>query len=73
MAKRRYKKNGTPSLLTVILRILIIAILCAAVVIAINRIAEVTQNHRKKEQLESRVENRADIVIARFSFFTDVV
>ena len=69
MAKRRYKKNGTPSLLTVILRILIILILCAAIFIVINRVAEVTKNDRKKAQLESLVPGRAeDTILARFSF-----
>ncbi len=69
MAKRRYKKNGTPSLLTVILRILIIAILCVAVVIAINRIAEVIKNDSKKAQLESSIEEWAEgATLALFSF-----
>ena len=69
MAKRRYKKNGTPSLLTVILRILIILILCAAIFIVINRVAEVIKNDRKREQLESLAPSRAeDVILARFSF-----
>ena len=69
MAKRRYKKNGTPSLLTVILRILIILILCAAILIVINRVAEVTKNDRKKAQLEALTPYRAeDTILARFSF-----
>ena len=69
MAKRRYKKNGTPSLLTVILRILIVTILCVAVVIAINRIAEVIKNDRKKAQLESAIENWVeDRASTHFSF-----
>ena len=70
MAKRRYRKNGTPSLLTVILRILIILILLAAVGIAVNRVAEVINNDRKKGQLEALAENRVeDSFLARFSFF----
>lgn len=69
MAKRRYKKNGTPSLLTVILRILIVTILCVAAVIAINRIAEVIKNDRKKAQLESVIENWVeDRASTHFSF-----
>ena len=69
MAKRRYKKNGTPSLLTVILRILIIAILLAAIVITVNRVAEVINNDRKMSLLENTQEHRAeDFLVARCFF-----
>lgn len=69
MAKRRYRKNGNPTLLTVIIRLLIVAIFCVAVVIVINRIAQINQNDRKKEQLEASIENRAEeSILARFSF-----
>ena len=69
MAKRRYRKNGNPTLLTVIIRLLIVAIFCVAVVIVINRIAQINQNDRKKEQLEASIENRVEeSILARFSF-----
>ena len=51
MAKRRYKKDGSITLPALIIRILIIAIFCAAVAIAVNRVAEVMKNDREKNQL----------------------
>lgn len=70
MAKRRYRKNGNPTLLTVIIRLLIVAIFCVAVVIVINRIAKINQNDRQKDQLQAAAANQVEeVFLDRFSFF----
>ena len=70
MAKRRYRKNGNPTLLTVIIRLLIVAIFVAAVIIVVNRIAKINQNDRKKNQLEAAITYQGEeSFLARFSFF----
>ena len=69
MAKRRYRKNGNPTLLTVIIRLLIVAIFCVAVVIVINRIAKINQNDRQKDQLQAAAANQVEeVFLDRFSF-----
>ncbi len=72
MAKRRYRKNGNPTLLTVIIRLLIVAIFCVAVVIVINRIAKINQNDRQKDQLQAAAANQVEeVFLDRFSFLAE--
>lgn len=72
MAKRRYRKNGNPTLLTVIIRLLIVAIFCVAVVIVINRIAKINQNDRQKDQLQAATANQVEeVFLDRFSFLAE--
>ena len=52
---RKRKKGGSPSLLTVIIRLLIVAIFIASVVIAFNRITEAIHNEERKKELEEKV------------------
>ena len=67
MAKRRYKKDGSITLPALIIRILIIAIFCAALGIAINRVAEVMKNDRAKKQLSATEE--VGVMTLASSFF----
>ena len=54
MSKKRKKGSGTSSL-TLIIRLLIVAIFVASVIIAFNRITEAIHNDEKKNELEKKV------------------
>ena len=54
MSKKR-KTGGGPSPLTLIIRLLIVAIFVASVIIAFNRITEAIHNDEKKNELEKKV------------------
>ncbi len=52
MSKKNKKGRGAPSLLTLLIRVLIVLIFVAALVIAFNRLGEVMQNNQKKKALQ---------------------
>ena len=52
MSKKNKKGRGSPSPLTLLIRVLIVLIFVVALVIAFNRVGEVMQNNQKKEELQ---------------------
>lgn len=54
MSKKR-KKGGSIKPLTLVIRLLIVAIFIASVIIAFNRIGEAIHNDEKKEDLSQQV------------------